>query len=60
MESNAWNFTILSCSAFNSAFVASVAIFLSKVELSINWEVSDLSADSFFIAALSTPAVNLL
>ena len=39
------NFIILSCSAFNSAFVVDVATFLSKSELFMN----PVIADSFFL-----------
>ena len=61
LESNDWRFTNSSCLLFNSASVASVAIFESKSELSINPEISDLSTNPFsFILALSISTVNLL
>ena len=48
-------------SALNSAFVASVVIFLSKTELSINPKISDLSTKSFsFIFILRISPLNLL
>ena len=47
LETNTCNFFILSCSLFNSVFVANVAIFLSESELSINLEISDLSTNPF-------------
>ena len=49
LKSNNSSFTILSWSAFNSAFVANVAVFLSKSGLSINVEILDLSTNPFFI-----------
>ena len=43
-------FPILSCSAFNSVFVANIAIFLSKSELFITPEMSDLLTKSFSLS----------
>ena len=39
---------MLSCSTFNSAFVANVAIFLFKSALCMNLAVADLSTICFF------------
>ena len=39
-ESSAWSFTVSSCSAFNSAFVASISMLLFKSEPSMNPEIS--------------------
>ena len=44
---NASSYTILSCSAFNSAVVAGVAIFLPKSKLPMNPEISDFLTNSF-------------
>ena len=45
----------------NSAFIASVAMFLSKSELFINPEISVLLTDYFsFIFAISISPINLL
>ena len=52
---------MLSCSVFNSAFVVSVAIFLSKSELPVIPEISDLLTNFVsFILASSISRVNLL
>ena len=40
---------MLSCSTFNSAFVANVAIFLFKSALCMNLAVADLSTNSLFL-----------
>ena len=40
----------LFCSAFNPDFVASFAVFSSKLELSIIPEILDLSINSFFLS----------
>ena len=56
----AFTFVILSCSAFNSTFVTTAAIFLSKSELCINPEKSDLSTNTFSLnSASSSLPVNL-
>ena len=49
LKSCIFSFTILSCSAFNPAFVANVSIFLFKSELCINQEISDLINSSLFL-----------
>ena len=60
-SSETWSFTILSWSALNPAHVASVDIFLSKSELSINAEIYDLLTNYFsFIFVLSISHLNLL
>ena len=43
-------FPILSCSAFNSAFVANITIFLFKSELFITPEMSDVLTKSFSLS----------
>ena len=53
-KSSVFNFFILSCSAFNSAFVANFANFLSKSELFINPAISDLSTKFLLFILLST------
>ena len=54
LESNAFNFVILSCFAFNSAFVGNVATFLPKSAFFMNQAISDLSINLFcFIFASS-------
>ena len=60
--SNACNFIILSCSAFNPAFVANVAtFFLSKSALFMNPPIADLSTKFLLIMLLVTVSlVNLL
>ena len=44
----AYILTILSCSAFNSAFVASVTTFVFKSEFFTRLKISDLSANTPF------------
>ena len=52
---------MLSCSAFNSAFVANVARFLLKPEFFTRLGISDLSTNSFsVIFASSISFVNLM
>ena len=61
LESNAFNFVILSCSVFNSAFVATVAILLSKSALSMDPALADLLTDPLlFILLVKMSLVNLL
>ena len=48
-QSNASSFTILSCSAVNSAFVARIPSFVFKSEFPMRLEISDLWTNFFFI-----------
>ena len=52
---------ILSCSAFDSTFVANIVSFVFKSEFFMRLEASNLLPNSFyFIFASSMPLVNLL
>ena len=60
-KSNVWSFKVLSCSAFNAAFVANVANFEFKSEFFTRLEISDMLTNAFyFIFASSTSLVKLL
>ena len=59
LSSFVWNFTILACAAFKSAFAAKAFIFSSKSLLFINLEISDLLISSLcFIFTSSILFVN--
>ena len=61
IESNAGNFIILSCFAFNLDFAANVAIFLYKSALFMNPAIADLATKpSIFILLATISLVNLL
>ena len=60
-ELNVRSFTILSCSSFNSDFVANVASFVFQSEFSTRLEILDLPTNLFsYIFVTSTSLVNLL
>ena len=61
LESNASSFAILSCSASNSSFFASVASLVFQSEFSTRLEISDLlTIYLYFISASSMSLINLL
>ena len=58
LESDVFNFSVISGSAFNSAFVTNVSIYLFKSVLFINPKISDLLANSLFL--IFPPAILFL
>ena len=54
------NFTVSTWSAFNSAFIASVDIVLSKSELFVNPEISDISTYLFLFSLHEADVVKYL
>ena len=57
LESIAWSFTGLSCSALNSDFVVNVPNFVFKLELFTRLETLDLSTYPFSFAFVSSISI---